>query len=174
VRVYADRTPPEDAVLRIALLAFGAHRALQSIGAPDMDMKLWAAIAAPKAAPDCGGIRLLDAKSGGWRVIRPELLPDDLEAIMLQRALSKAPLVLLFTADFEDAVAKHGARGYREIISRAGSMAARSLMAAEADGLVACPWGGLTEDAWGDLLRIDRYTDCPLFGVSIGYPQDAA
>jgi hypothetical protein len=27
----------------------------------------------------------------------------------------------------------------------------------------------LSEDGWGRLLGIDRYSDCPLFGVSLGY-----
>jgi hypothetical protein len=115
------------------------------------------------------GIHCWDEKLRKLLPRRAGLTPEQLDAAMLQRMLARAPAVLFITGDFEHAVTRFGARGYRDLFSRAGAIAARALLAAEARGLRGCAWGGLAEDGWGDLLDIDQYGDCPLFGVSLGY-----
>ena len=97
------------------------------------------------------------------------LQPETLDQTMLQKSLARAPVVFYITGDFEHAVTHYGARGYRDLISCAGTIASESLLASVAYGIAGCPWGGLAEDAWGPLFNIDRYRDCPLFGVSLGY-----
>jgi hypothetical protein len=110
-----------------------------------------------------------EPREGRLLRVRDSVAPQEVLATMLQHALARAPGVIYITGDFEQAVNDHGARGYRELISRAGALAARATLASVALGLGACPWGGLSEDGWGRLLGIDRYSDCPLFGVSLGY-----
>jgi SagB-type dehydrogenase family enzyme len=156
---------------QIADIASGVDAALTAAGSLPVRMTLWLAIGMDSDDPAAGVYRWHPTERVLGHV-RRGVTQDDVHATMLQQALARAPAVLYITGDFEHAVNEHGARGYRELISRAGAIAARALLGAEALGVAACPWGGLCEDGWGRLLGIDRYTDCPLFGVSLGHADD--
>ena len=150
---------------QVLAVTHGVDDALLRGGALPVRLTLWLAVAGQ-------GVYRWEAAEGRLTCLREQVGADEVLATMLQQSLARAPAVLYITGDFEQAVTAHGARGYRELISRAGALAARATLAAEALSLGACPWGGLAEDGWGRLLGIDRYTDCPLFGVSLGYANE--
>lgn len=165
LRRYADRPLGLPLLQQVLAVTHGVDDALLRAGALPVRLTLWLAVAGQ-------GVYRWDAAEGRLQCLREQVGADEVLATMLQQALARAPAVLYVTGDFEQAVTAHGARGYRELISRAGALAARATLAAEALSLGACPWGGLAEDGWGRLLGIDRYTDCPLFGVSLGYSDE--
>lgn len=170
VRVFRDQPV---GIWDLSLLARAATQIsdqLDASGALAVRLSLWAAIPAERDA-DMQGIWRCDRDADPVR-IRDHLSVSELAQVMLQRSLAEAPLTLLMTARLHDALDHWGARGYRECYSRAGAVSARLLLMSQAMGLAGSPWGGLSEAAWGPLLGIDRYTDCPLFGVSIGHPAD--
>lgn len=171
VRRYAPRPLPAPLLRRVATLAVDADYRLRRSGALALHLRLWAAVTVGDDAL-APGVYGWDAARGDWTQRRAGPCAKTLDRCMLQRSLARAPAVLFITGDFEHAVLDHGARGYRELIGRSGAMVARALLAATAYGISGCPWGGLTEDGWGELLSIDRYRDCPLFGVSLGYPAN--
>jgi SagB-type dehydrogenase family enzyme len=151
----------------IATLAADANDWLERCGGVPMDMTLWALrTLGDDAMP--AGIYRWDAESARLVSHRAGLRAEELDAAMPQRNLARAPLVFFITGNFQSAVLAHGARGYAEMIARSGAMAARAVLAATTYGFDGCLNGGLCEDAWGDLLGIDRYTQCPLFSVSLG------
>lgn len=156
---------------QIVDVAFGVDAALTAAGSLPVRIALWLAIGMDSgdAAAD---VYRWDPAERVLRQVRHGVSQEEVHATMLQQALARAPAVLFITGDFEHAVKQHGARGYRELISRAGAIAARALLGAEALRVAACPWGGLSEDGWGRLLGVDRYVDCPLFGVSLGHADD--
>ncbi|MEW6703332.1 MAG: nitroreductase family protein [Pseudomonadota bacterium] len=168
VRRYAPRALPLSIAQQVVDVTWGVDDALRRGGALPVRMALWLVLGAGRDDAQQGVYRWLP-QQGRLQRVREQVSHADVLATMLQQALARAPAVLYITGDFEQAVNEHGARGYRELISRAGALAARATLASVALGLGACPWGGLSEDGWGPLLGIDRYADCPLFGVSLGY-----
>ena len=167
LRTFAARALPLQLVQQVMAITWGVDDALVRGGALPVRLSLWLALGAGREDAEAGVYRW-SAESGRLQLLRTGVAPQEVQATMLQQALARAPAVIYITGDFEHAVTEHGARGYRELVSRAGALAARATLAAQALGLGACPWGGLSEDGWGALLGIDRYTDCPLFGVSVG------
>lgn len=170
VRRHAPRALPLSLVQQVVDVAWGVDDALRRAGALPVRMALWLVLGAGREDGERGVFRW-DPLQGRLQRLRDSVSSADVLSTMLQQALARAPAVLYITGDFEQAVNEHGARGYRELISRAGALAARATLASVALGLGACPWGGLSEDGWGPLLGIDRYSDCPLFGVSLGYAE---
>jgi SagB-type dehydrogenase family enzyme len=168
VRVFRQEPIPFAVIDDIAGLAHAINEELAAIGGLTSRMRLWMAARLPADAD--AGIYRWDSCARALLRVRRGLTHEDLGKTMLQQALAQAPVVLFITGDFGEAVRQAGARGYRELMIRAGAIAARALVAAELHGLAGCPWGGLSEDGWGELLQVDRYTNCPLFGVSLGYP----
>jgi len=166
VRNYAAQAPSMDLLGQVLALVQNLDEALEHQGALPVRLQLWLVTGAghPGAEP---GLWRWQAE-GGLQRLRERVGFDAVMATMLQQALARAPAILYITGDFEQAVRSEGARGYRELLARAGALAARTTLAAQALGLGACPWGGLSEDGWGPLLGIDRYRNCPLFGVSLG------
>ena len=170
-RDFGEQPVDENTLIQIGLVVCNADGALEAAGGLHVRMRLWAAVLDGEQSGPVYSVRQFDQGLQSWCIKRRGVPQDEIAPAVLQRLLSKAPVILFITADFEHAVSHHGARGYREALSRAGSMAARSMLAAEAQGLIACPWGGITDDSWADILTIDRYTDCPMFGVSIGHKK---
>jgi SagB-type dehydrogenase family enzyme len=168
VRQFAPRPLSLAVAQQVLDVTFGADDALRRAGALPVRMTLWLALGAGGDGDEQGVYRW-EPREGRLLRVRDGVTQQDVLATMLQHALARAPGVIYITGDFEQAVNDHGARGYRELISRAGALAARATLASVALGLGACPWGGLSEDGWGRLLGIDRYSECPLFGVSLGY-----
>lgn len=168
VRVFRETLLPFADLRRIAESAAVLDQRLDSQGALPVRTTLWFAVPAHIDAT-AQGIWRFDGDDGMTR-IRDSLTAEELAQGMLQRSLADAPVTMLITGRFHDAVDRWGARGYRELYMRAGAMAAQAIHAGLAMGIGGCPWGGISESAWGDLLGIDRYTDCPLFGVALGEP----
>ncbi|MEP7185014.1 MAG: nitroreductase family protein [Rhodanobacter sp.] len=172
VRSFAPRPIPAEILDAIAALAIDANALIGRCGGLPMPLNLWVGVTVgDETIPP--GVYRWDAVRGELQLRRADLHVDELDATMLQRSLARAPVVFFITGNFEEAVLDHGARGYRELFSRAGAIGARALIAATSYGVSGCPWGGLIEDAWGDLFDIDRYRDCPLFGLSLGYANEA-
>jgi SagB-type dehydrogenase family enzyme len=167
LRSFAARALPLERAQQVLGITWGVNEALARGGALPVKLSLWLALGAGHSDADSGVYRWC-AASGSLQRVRPGVSQQQVHATMLQQALARAPAVIYVTGDFEQAVTEHGARGYRELVSRAGALAARATLAAQALGLGACPWGGLSEDGWGSLLGINRYSDCPLFGISLG------
>lgn len=171
VRSFAERAIPAAMLDSIAALAIDANAWISRSGGLPMPLSLWVGVTVGDSSM-ASGIYRWDAAGGALQLQREGLLAEELDATMLQRSLARAPVVFFITGNFEQVVVDHGARGYRELFGRAGAIAARALIAATAYGVSGCPWGGLMEDAWGDLFDIDRYRDCPLFGLSLGYAHE--
>lgn len=170
LRRFTARQPSLGIVRQLAAITWGVDEALRGNGALPVRLTLWLVVGSDAAD---GGRSVYRWNAGGGVLdrVRAGVTPDEIVATMVQHRLAQAPVILFITGDFGAAVGRYGARGYRELISRAGALAGRATLAVQALGLGACPWGGLSEDGWGPLLGIDRYTDCPLFGVSLGYPD---
>lgn len=168
VREYAPRPVPAALLRDIARLGTGAVARINAQGGLPVEIGLWLAINHGTEEMPAGVYRW-DGVESGFACVRSGLGPEELEPTMLQRSLARAPAVCFLTGNFEQAVLDHGGRGYRELIARAGAVASRALLAATSHGVSGCPWGGLCEDGWGELLGIDRYRDCPMFGLSLGY-----
>ncbi|MDP5210780.1 SagB family peptide dehydrogenase [Microbulbifer sp. 2205BS26-8] len=167
-RRFASQPLPMPLLNRLADLAIGTNDWLGRSGGLPLRLRLWAAVNAGGADPSVD-IYAWDPQGNEWVKQRSGVAAEALDAAILQRNLARAPVVLFVTGDFQQAVSEQGARGYRELIGRAGAVVARTLLAATSYGLTGCPWGGLSEDGWGELFSIDRYRDCPLFGLSLGY-----
>lgn len=120
------------------------------------------------AATGDGRADIVQPGQDGPEALRTGVTADALAELTIQPGLIEAPFVLLVTGDLHHAVDTAGARGYRDLIGRAGAVAGHTLTAAWDRGISGCPWGGMCESGWGPLLEIDRYTDCPLFGISFG------
>ncbi|ETX12953.1 hypothetical protein OCH239_15150 [Roseivivax halodurans JCM 10272] len=136
---------------------------LEATGARRLSLEFWGIAARTDGTAD-----ILRPGPDAPQVFRPGVEFERLADLTIQPKLMEAPFVLLVTGDLHDAVARAGARGYRDLVGRAGAIAGRTLTAAWAAGIAGCPWGGMCESGWGPLLDIDRYTDCPLFGISFG------
>ncbi|AGT10942.1 nitroreductase family protein [Paracoccus aminophilus] len=171
VRIFAKAPLPLHSLAQIAHSVSALDLRLDAQGALPARTTLWFAIPAHIDAENQGIWR--KGPTGELVRIRQNLTSDELAQGMLQRSLADAPLTILITGRFHDAVDLWGARGYRELYARAGAAAMQALQVGLSLGLGGCPWGGISESAWGELLGIDRYTDCPLFGVSMGVPADA-
>lgn len=154
-RSFAPRPIAAPLMEDIAALAMGANEWIEASGGLGLNLRLWAAVTASGDGVE-PGVYAWSPEDRRWcrrnADLPTEALDTALDSAMLQRSLARAPLILFVTGDFQRTLLDHGARGYREMISRAG-----------------CPWGGMSEDGWGELFGIDRYRDCPLFGLSLGY-----
>ena len=166
LRSYAAQALPGAVLEQILAAGAAIDEDCVAAGALPLRMTLWVVLTA--GVPGAGvyrwdsAARLLEPRSAGV----PMAL---LEASMSQRGFARAPVVVFVTGDFEQALTAHGPRGYRDMLNRAGSMMLRLLLAGTGLGVGGCMWGGVTEEACGSLLGIDRYRDCPLIGAALGY-----
>jgi len=168
LRRYADRPIGADVLEAILSLAADMDVACANAGGLDLAMHMWAIVTLPDATLPARIYRW-SREEGRLDIHRRDFSLPLLEATMTQKGFAQAPVVLFIGGDFQQAVTGHGPRGYRDMLNRAGSMMLRVQLAAEALGLSGCMWGGITDDACGELLGVDRYRDCPLFGGSLGY-----
>lgn len=104
-----------------------------------------------------------------FELIRSSLTSSQLKTMTIQPAFADASVNLFVTGNIHQATEAFGGRGYRELLGRAGSIMLRAQLVAHSQGVDACMWGGITEESWGQVLDIDRYTECPLFSCSLGY-----
>jgi SagB-type dehydrogenase family enzyme len=165
VRSFAPQALQDDEIIRIFHAAAGIDANLVAQGALPVALQFWGVAASGSAGAE---VMAFDRATGQMRRLRHGVPYDDLAALTIQPKLMEAPFVLLVTGAFHDAVDRFGAKGYAALIGRAGAVAGHTLNAAWAEGIAGCPWGGMCESGWGPLLGIDRYTRCPLFGISFG------
>jgi len=169
IRSYSARAIPAKVLGAIAGLAAQVNPLREQGGGLGLRLKLWAVVAAGAGDLAPGVYRWHD---DALQRHGDALTPAQMESLGQQKGFARAPVVLLVTADFEHTVRHFGARGYREMLMRAGAMLARAQMVAGTWGVGGCLWGGIAEEAWGPALGIDRYRDCPLFAASMGYGDE--
>lgn len=169
VRKFAESPVPSDVLRALVKVGMEATRGREATGGLSLRHTIWLAVTRNDGDLE-RGVYKYDG-SGDFKLVRGEVSRDALRAAMLQASLSSAPAIVFVTADFPASIQAHGGIGYRELLGRAGTIVGRMLLAAYGAGICGCPWGGFMEDAWGPLLHIDRFTDCPVFGLSLGYPQ---
>jgi len=169
IRRYAPRPLPAKVTAAIATLADEVNTLRERRGGLALRLRLWAVVTHSADGLPAG---VYVAEDGALRPRRGALTAGEREALGQQKGFAHAPLLLLVTGDFELTVRGFGARGYREMLMRAGAMLARAQLAAGSWGVGACLWGGIAEEAWGPALGIDRYRDCPLFAASLGYADE--
>lgn len=171
LREYAAR-PIDLGILKSVLaLSCDADQACVQTGALELRMKMWVVSTLDGTLPK--GAYCWNHASGELELRRNDVSQAMLEGTMSQKSFSHAPVVLFISADFEQAITTHGARGYRDMLNRAGTMMVRALLVAQAHGVGGCMWGGITEEMLGEVLNVDRYRDCPIFGGSLGYADHA-
>ena len=170
-RAFAPRAVPLAQLEAILAIGAGAQQLALQAGGLALRHTLWLVRTLGDADAPAGIYRWDHAQQ---RLAPHGALPAQslLESCMSQRSFARAPLVLFVSGDFEQAVTSHGARGYREMLGRAGAILARTQIGAAAHGVAGCMWGGIAEDACGEVLGIDRYRDCPLFGAALGYAHE--
>jgi SagB-type dehydrogenase family enzyme len=170
LREYAKRAISPELLNSILALGSDADQACVDAGGLALKLNFWVVSTIPGKLPV--GVYGWDQEANALQLRRQDYPLALLEGTMSQKGFSRAPIVLFISADFEHAITHYGARGYREMLNRAGTMMVRVLLAAEAHGIGGCMWGGITEEMLGQLLNVDRYRDCPVFGGSLGYAQD--
>jgi SagB-type dehydrogenase family enzyme len=165
IRRFDPRPLPGRVVQAIAALADEVNSLRTARGGLALRMGLWAVLTRDTESLESGLYRWHD---DGLRLVRSGLSLAQIESLGQQKGFAQAPLILLITGDFEHAVTQFGGRGYREMLMRAGAMLGRAQIVAGSWQVSACMWGGIAEEAWGQVLGIDRYRDCPLFAASFG------
>jgi SagB-type dehydrogenase family enzyme len=169
IRNFADRAVPLNVLNAIASLAIGINPLRVAHGALDVDIKLWAAVNKGDEQYEPG---IYLAEEGQLQLQRAGCYPAQLEPMMLQRSLALAPVVFFITGNVETALISSNAKGYHELVRRAGAILSKLFLVAQGYQVQGCIFGGIYEETWGDVLGVDRYTDCPLLAGSLGYYPD--
>ncbi|HEY8938945.1 MAG TPA: nitroreductase family protein, partial [Cellvibrio sp.] len=170
-RTFDDRPLDAKTLNLILSLSGSIDESCVNVGGLSLQMTLWVVVAVDGSSLKRGVYRW-NHGANQLELRRENFSTELLESTMSQKGFAQAPVTLFIGGNFEQAVTNYGARGYREMLNRAGTMMLRAQLVAEALGLSGCMWGGITEEACGELLNIDRYRDCPLFGGSLGYPEN--
>ncbi|WP_046004059.1 nitroreductase family protein [Pseudoalteromonas rubra] len=171
VRVFANRTVPLELVADVAHQVDKELQFYQQKGALEAQVDIYAALKTESGSGEYTLYRY-NSKNSHIELLEEHIAQPKLKAGILQNNLASAPVVYFFTGRFHDAVQAYKHRGYRTLIQHAAAASAKTLLYSQSFGLVGCPWGGLCEDGVGHLLGIDRYTEMPLFGTSMGYAHD--
>jgi nitroreductase len=66
------------------------------------------------------------------------------------------------------------ANAYRVVLIEAGHIGQNMMLAATSHGLSACPTAALCHSAIKRLLGLDRFTDAPIYALTIAAPQDGS
>lgn len=170
-RRFGDESLSSEVITALMRLAQHADQRRTSSGGLAVKLALWAAVRE--------GNEQLTPGVYQWSELTQQLLPvrdgctkDELMATTQQHGYAEAPVSFFVTGNFQHAIEQFGPRGYREILSRAGTMMARMQLAAMSWGAVGSMWGGIAEEGVGDLVGGDRYRQCPVFAASFGMPAD--
>lgn len=170
-RRFASDGLSSDVITALIRLALNADQRRTSSGGLAVKTELWVAVRV--------GNEQMPAGIYQWSELTQQLLPvregcdkEELMATTQQHGYAEAPVSFFVTGDFQHAIEQFGPRGYRELLSRAGTMMARMQLAAMSWGAVGSMWGGIAEEGVGVLIGGDRYRQCPLFAASFGMPAD--
>jgi hypothetical protein len=96
--------------------------------------------------------------------------PADIEALTLQREFASAAAIVAVLSDVDRAEARHGAHGYRRLMTRAGATVYAMWLEAVARGLVGSVFAGFLPAAVRLPLRCDGVSRHQLFAVALGSP----
>jgi Nitroreductase family len=94
----------------------------------------------------------------------------DAEALTLQREFAAAAAVVAVLSDVDHAERRHGAHGYRRLMTRAGAAVYAMWLEAVAHGLVGSVFAGFLPAAVRLPLRCDGVSRHQLFAVALGSP----
>ena len=173
VRAYTMRPIPPAILQRFAALAADMCRKRIDSGGAIVKVRPWLAVRVPSGAL-AAGVHRIDVERPDELVLHlAGFRQDDMERCLVQKSLASAPAMIFITGDFGAALADRGSRGYRELLLQAGAAVGRSLLAAAAYGLGACASAGLMEASVRALANIDRYRECPLVALTVGYPAES-
>ena len=119
IRSYSARAIPAKVLGAITALAAQVNPLREQGGGLGLRLKLWAVVAAGAGDLAPGVYRWHD---DALQRHGDALTPAQMESLGQQKGFARAPVVLLVTADFEHTVRHFAARGYREMLMRAGAM----------------------------------------------------
>ena len=91
---------------------------------------------------------------------------------MGQSYATAAPALLVISGVYGRSLGKYGDRGYRYMLLEAGHAMQNLNLFAIALGLGSCNLGGFFDDELGDLLRLRREVEHPLYATAIGLPAE--
>jgi hypothetical protein len=92
------------------------------------------------------------------------------EALTLQREFAAASAVVALLSDVDGAECRHGAHGYRRLMTRAGAAVYTVWLEAVARGLIGSVFAGFLPAAVRVPLRCDGVSRHQLFAVALGAP----
>lgn len=170
-RRFAPQALPAAVLRSIAAIAVDADERRVQAGALPIPLRLWVVVTRDSAELPAG-VYQWGRERAELHCVRQGVTRDEVLATMQQHGYAEAAVTCFVTCDFEAALREHGPRGYREAVSRAGSMLARAQLGALSWHVVGSMWGGVAEEGAGRLLGVDRYHDCPLFAASFGFAPD--
>lgn len=164
IRSYTAEPLPS-AVLT-ALMALSADSQQGRSGSAAVQLRPFLALRLATAGLPAG---IYGLAASGLVLRREGFTQDELLLCLTQKTLAAAPAVVFMVGDLASALARRGARGYRELLLQAGAAVGRLVQAATAYGVASCPSGGIMEQGLRTLAGMDGYKECPLFAVSLGY-----
>jgi hypothetical protein len=94
----------------------------------------------------------------------------DVEALTLQREFAAAAAIVAVLSDVDGSEARHGAHGYRRLMTRAGAAVYAMWLEAVARGLAGSVFAGFLPAAVRGPLRCDGVSRHQLFAVALGSP----
>lgn len=169
VRQWADALPlaPLGAVLRAAVTgaaeAFGAER--------DAGVRVSPLLVANGVADLPRSVCTYDEPTSTLRSIA-SLRAEDVEAMVSQPELARAPAWIVIVGDLAAAIARRGEHGHRLLLLQAGVAAHAVVLAAISLGLDTCIFGALVSSELCRLADLDRYAAAPLLTVAVGAPAE--
>jgi len=96
--------------------------------------------------------------------------PEAVEALTLQREFAAAAAIVAVLSDVDGSEARHGAHGYRRLMTRAGAAVYAMWLEAVARGLVGSVFAGFLPAAVRVPLRCDGVSRHQLFALALGSP----
>ena len=100
---------------------------------------------------------------------------DEQQSFLLVAPFVRQANVIVFTAAvFDRTQKKYGPRGYRYVLLEAGHAAQNLCLVATEQGLGSLCIGGFFDAKLNHFLGFDGVHEAVLYGVAIGYPEDAA
>jgi hypothetical protein len=107
---------------------------------------------------------------GDMLKFRAPVNPRQYAACVNQISLGRSSASIVMIADLDAALARRGARGYREASLDAGAAIGAVWLAATAHNLTGSAAGGTVASGFRDICGMDGYVECPLLGFHFGWP----
>jgi SagB-type dehydrogenase family enzyme len=105
-------------------------------------------------------------------VLKAEDVAENLAyAALNQKMLTKAPVVLVWTAIFERSKWKYAQRAYRYVYLDAGHIAQNLALSATSIGLGSCQIGAFFDDEINQILGVDGTDESVIYLSVVGHPR---